>query len=278
MAKSDFKKQETNNYIKDVNDFCFYIKHDVNRRTLPDIVKVLATNDQDANIVEKRNQIIKDFGISSSVFVGANIAAGLGFSSLIGTTTLTSVPAFASIAASSLFVPIVPIAALSSFAGTIIFKYFKSQKGKAEKEQLLENLKECGLILESKCTELNKRYQQLCKEKKIVAEKAFEKAKQVASEKIADIENAAVEFEKAARKTMIIIDDDIHTNANKRIMRYNQIILNQYENQRSLYESVVQVCIKNQELEKQLNECLQEIDRLNKLIYTHNVITGSLSN
>lgn len=77
---------------------------------------------------------------------------------------------------------------------------------------------------------------------------------------------------------MIIIDDDIHTNANKRIMRYNQIILNQYENQRSLYESVVQVCIKNQELEKQLNECLQEIDRLNKLIYTHNVITGSLSN
>lgn len=175
-----------------------------------------------------------------------NIAVALGGTGLLASALGTigvgsSIVGAAGLIAGSFFPPLIPIALLGGAAGLVTKKIINRNKF----EKASNDIKESR---EKLCHIMSERAESYYKNQLLFKQKLKEKAEKLSNE-----------FKDASKKVAIMLDDAANTNVNKRIQQYNQIVLDQYNNQAELANEF-------NEIATEYNKLLAENERLNKEI------------
>ena len=253
--KTDIIISTYNQANQDANELLKYIESistpgELDESKFPSLVRHLENKDSDIARIYIDGAAI--MGGNVAVAIGTSITAGLLSQSLmvggamaIGKIGLSMIPGLNLFTIPVLALPI----AIKTLSDSKIKKYVKENKKGLEKnkEQIAKGKEKLFAWLNKlqvKTTEID------------------EKLRKEIKEKFNDYKEKTKKF---AKDVSIQIDDCINANTNKRILQYNEVILNQYKLQRELEEKVDflfdeynKLLIEKQELERQVN-CLLKL-------------------
>lgn len=229
-----------------INELCDFVNSEKldSGDELPVIVKAISTDDsKDAEILKRRerlNDVFKILGIRLGTYAIAQGTAGM-------------------------LLPVLPVIGLVVPAFFIAKKLYKKMNTKYSVDEIVDNMKLCGSILADKEKDLKTKLEEVTASSKPIIDDLYDN--------LAVVVNEEVEYlEQSAKKTAIFIDDNINAGVNKRIERYNEIVLKQFNSQKLLAETLISISEKNKEMHEKIEECQKEIDRLNQVIYTYNML------
>lgn len=192
---------------------------DLKESSLPSLVKNL--ENQESEVVKKYTNFATIAGGTVATVVGASITVGMlsGGGISIGAMSVGALIPGLNI----LTIPVVAFSLVFKFFNTLdVKKYKKNNQGlMKQRKEKLEKYKE---KLTDWLTDLQQRM-----------EKLDEVMRKEVSDKFSGYKEKT---KKLSQDISIQIDDCINTNTNKRILLYNEVILNQYKLQRDLEEKV----------------------------------------
>jgi len=217
---------------------------------LPALVKNL--EDKDSNVSRIYIEGAKRLGGSVAAAVGASITAAILTKSIIKTGTSMLVVKLG-LAFNPFTIPVLALPLLIKMLYNVkIKKYIKENRDdlKKKKDEI-----------------------QLCKEKLVVWLENIQTQSAEIDEKLRNgIKAKFTEYKEKTKKIVkdvsVQIDDCLNTNTNKRILQYNEVILNQYRLQKELEEKVDFLFDEYNKLLKQKQELERQANCLIKLLST----------
>ncbi len=251
---------------KDANEMLLYLQNidnpsQLSEENLPSLVRNL----------EDENSVASQIYISTAAIVGGSVASVVGASlssSALGGLGL-AIGGLGGIGLGIAFPILIPILAIplsiKILGDAKIKKYIKSNESTLEKNK----------------SEMGKERKRLLQWLKDLQKRSTELGKEInerINEKYSDFKEKA---KRLAKDVSIQIDDCLNANTNKRILQYNEVILNQYKLQKELEDKVEflfdeynALLNEKKELERQIN-CLLKL--LNAMGCPESVINHALS-
>lgn len=176
---------------------------------------------------------------------GATMLGGGAAASLIGGAAATGLGLMG---ASTMLVTPIGIPLVAAGLGIAIGKAIHTFKNKEKTEKLRKELNDAVEYLVNECKIKEKKYQEKFNKYEKKVEALIEKYKPVVKDKV--------------KKAMILADDAINVDVNKRIMEYQQIALNQYADIKNINDSFEDIQKKYNETVEELRELLEEYKKL----------------
>ncbi len=252
---------------KDAKEMLLYLQHidnpsQLSEENLPSLVRNL----------ENENSVATQTYISTAAIVGGSVATTVGASlasSAMGGIGMAAVGGIGVLGLGVAFPALIPILAIplsvKLLSDAKIKKYIKNNENTMKKNK----------------SEMGKERNRLLKWLKDLQARGVELEKEInerINEKYSDFKKKA---KKLAKDVSIQIDDCLNADTNKRILQYNEVILNQYKLQKELEEKVEflfdeynTLLSEKKELERQIN-CL--IKLLNAMGCPESVINQALN-
>ena len=259
MSKEKFGQKESYDII--VSDSEAIIKYvdelkkgkKIGGKDAPAIVRLYINPDDKSvsNKKEEQMKLAKSVGGAGAMAAvaalgtGATMLGGGAAASLIGGAAATGLGL---IGASTMLVTPIGIPLAAAGLGIVIGKAIHTFKNKEKTEKLRKELNNAVEYLVNECKIKEKKYQEKFNKYEKKVEALIEKYKPVIKDKV--------------KKAMILADDAINVDVNKRIMEYQQIALNQYADIKNINDSFEDIQKKYNETVEELRELLEEYKKL----------------
>ena len=261
QSKKMSQKEAYESVIADSNaihDFVMKLPDNCDLTTvrLPAQLAIYVDDYSNSEVIKQERDKAK--GIALALGGAGALAGGLG---ALGAGA--SITGAAGLITGSFFPPLLPIVLVSGIAGLITKKLINRKDIERASKNIKESREKLCKILANKLDSYSRTQEQF--------DEVMKKKAEVFSKK----------FKDTSTKVAIILDDLAHNNVNKRIQQYNQIVLDQYNNQAELANEYKEILKEYNKLLEENEKLKKEVEKLQRMIsgvdVQNSYISGALA-